>query len=703
MFCKSYLIVLFYLLFTAHFSLFTSVEAACTRPCASANCSYKFKVLTGNVEGSLARVPYYSTGGSQTECLKDGDNATGHSESGYLMYKFDASSTAADNGKTVIQPLGRATGRWIKKSEGLDTTNFNSILSATENDVQKALDVVDDLNTDDLPEGAKKFADDDLSDNDTDDLPEGMTNKYEAQSTTDDLPEGVTNKYSRGDATITLCSTTANANWHCDYTCASAETCQVAFATAQAEIDAMPQGGLMKLSEGDFRVSGIDFTQPRVYLLGAGMDATSITLISGSNREAINVSFASSAITNWGMSDLTIYGNKGQNSSGGCFVTSVNVRDVFLTNVFFSQCKGVGATINNIWGLNTKNLIIEWGDTDGLVLDSTVSGAVNAKISMGKIIDNAGDAIRVLGAAGVIIDGNELSGGSADKAGIYLNGMDAIIVNNKFTSVTSGGDIASNGIIIGADGDYANISNNTFLGANMVAAISYAAPGAIYNTIANNEMRIATANPIPAANRDTTTMIMQRTGTYASGNYRLRGKLDIEADSSVDLRLNPSALSNVSLFKDKTDFPEGTGGRSLDVWRNNKRVYLQYDGWGFGQLWSDEDLSIGTRDGGTIKFFNWVAGNNIFQVGSAGGTSNTALHLYGTINSTNRYVQWKVDDTDDYLNLTRSNAAVLGMKINMPLAVTVGNSDNKAVCWKSGGVLGYCSTQPDSGGSCTCN
>lgn len=37
------------------------------------------------------------------------------------------------------------------------------------------------------------------------------------------------------------------------------------------------------------------------------------------------------------------------------------------------------------------------------------------------------------------------------------------------------------------------------------------------------------------------------------------------------------------------------------------------------------------------------------------------------------------------------------------IAAGTGGSTGHATCWKTGGVLGYCSTQPDSTGACTCN
>jgi hypothetical protein len=46
----------------------------------------------------------------------------------------------------------------------------------------------------------------------------------------------------------------------------------------------------------------------------------------------------------------------------------------------------------------------------------------------------------------------------------------------------------------------------------------------------------------------------------------------------------------------------------------------------------------------------------------------------------------------------------LSLGTDNTLAVGSGGSANKAVCWKSDGkTLGYCSTQPDANGACTCN
>lgn len=43
-----------------------------------------------------------------------------------------------------------------------------------------------------------------------------------------------------------------------------------------------------------------------------------------------------------------------------------------------------------------------------------------------------------------------------------------------------------------------------------------------------------------------------------------------------------------------------------------------------------------------------------------------------------------------------------GISVNGTVSAN-GGSTNKAVCWKSGGVLGYCSSVVDAAGGCTCN
>jgi len=43
------------------------------------------------------------------------------------------------------------------------------------------------------------------------------------------------------------------------------------------------------------------------------------------------------------------------------------------------------------------------------------------------------------------------------------------------------------------------------------------------------------------------------------------------------------------------------------------------------------------------------------------------------------------------------------LDVNGVATIRSGGSSNKAVCWKSGNVLGYCSSVVDVTGACTCN
>jgi hypothetical protein len=50
-----------------------------------------------------------------------------------------------------------------------------------------------------------------------------------------------------------------------------------------------------------------------------------------------------------------------------------------------------------------------------------------------------------------------------------------------------------------------------------------------------------------------------------------------------------------------------------------------------------------------------------------------------------------------------TNSPAQTLSVNGNFSVATGSSPNHCTCWKTGGVIGYCSTSPDSNGNCTCN
>ena len=78
--------------------------------------------------------------------------------------------------------------------------------------------------------------------------------------------------------------------------------------------------------------------------------------------------------------------------------------------------------------------------------------------------------------------------------------------------------------------------------------------------------------------------------------------------------------------------------------------------------------------------FNSVGGNVFYQsilnplesiyLGRFEGLNERQFRHYGAAGGVEKYVQFQLTDSDDYYNLTRQDASVLGFKVNMPLEVT---------------------------------
>ena len=55
------------------------------------------------------------------------------------------------------------------------------------------------------------------------------------------------------------------------------------------------------------------------------------------------------------------------------------------------------------------------------------------------------------------------------------------------------------------------------------------------------------------------------------------------------------------------------------------------------------------------------------------------------------------------VNRIAPTSALLVADGNGGIKPTTAGSTGKAVCWKANNVPGYCSTQPEANGACTCN
>jgi hypothetical protein len=62
-----------------------------------------------------------------------------------------------------------------------------------------------------------------------------------------------------------------------------------------------------------------------------------------------------------------------------------------------------------------------------------------------------------------------------------------------------------------------------------------------------------------------------------------------------------------------------------------------------------------------------------------------------------------IDTSTGNIGIGAAPGAGAKLQVIGSISATVGPSTNHTACWKTGGILGYCSTVVDSTGSCTCN
>jgi hypothetical protein len=152
----------------------------------------------------------------------------------------------------------------------------------------------------------------------------------------------------------------------------------------------------------------------------------------------------------------------------------------------------------------------------------------------------------------------------------------------------------------------------------------------------------------------------------------------------------PDAQGNVDLFGD-TDVDNAVNGKIFSVNRRAAEgdttlsIYGRADR--YAVIDANWDIEINSNvASGRIKLgavsTNIVnlLGSTENSVGWGNGTDNPLWRHYGYITagglSGQRYIQYKVDDTDDYYWLTRQSVSILGFKVDMPVDFVSNNLSN---------------------------
>lgn len=187
--------------------------------------------------------------------------------------------------------------------------------------------------------------------------------------------------------------------------------------------------------------------------------------------------------------------------------------------------------------------------------------------------------------------------------------------------------------------------------------------------------------------------------TVTSGGFSTTGMVNCAElyNSAGTLKIMPDVQGDVGLFGD-TDVANGADGKTLSINRRAAEgdtylnLYINDDQVAY--IDSNWDISIRSNLAGGVIELGAIPTNIVRLIGTTNcigepsGTENLPLRHYGYItNGANqRYVTWLLDDADDFYHLTRSNAAILGFKVDMPIDFTANTATPAVVRFAVNGV-----------------
>lgn len=193
---------------------------------------------------------------------------------------------------------------------------------------------------------------------------------------------------------------------------------------------------------------------------------------------------------------------------------------------------------------------------------------------------------------------------------------------------------------------------------------------------------IGTLNQVTVTNNLDGTITLSLPQDIATDSDVQFNSLDIInlLNSAGSLKIQEAAEGNVDLFSG-TDVDDTADGKKFTVTRRaaegDTTLYIYGKNDTSAQIQSTQDLEISSSTASGVISIGTVATNVVRLVGTYNsigkgtGTDNLPLRHYGYITagglSGQKYVQWLLDDTDDYFWLTRQDTNILGLKIDMPV------------------------------------
>ncbi len=147
------------------------------------------------------------------------------------------------------------------------------------------------------------------------------------------------------------------------------------------------------------------------------------------------------------------------------------------------------------------------------------------------------------------------------------------------------------------------------------------------------------------------------------------------------LKLQPNAVGDVELFGD-TDVGDTENGKSLKIWRRaaegDDYLNIYISDINNANFYTPEDIEINP---GRILYIERNPTPNsevwFFHQAGSGDLCRIRQYNYITAAATYKYIQWQVDDTDDYFHLSREDTYIQGFKVDMP-DIRLGNGETDA-------------------------
>ena len=238
------------------------------------------------------------------------------------------------------------------------------------------------------------------------------------------------------------------------------------------------------------------------------------------------------------------------------------------------------------------------------------------------------------------------------------------------------------------------VSNNTPKFASLsngVLKITFGDGSFITENIVESEITLAdnTTNNVTDAKHGFTPKLSGNAAQYldGGGNYSTPTITDF-SDSTHNhsddagggdietSKINPEATQDLNLFGD-TDVADAVDGKAIIIHRKAAegdgfiKVYIdQYEnGRVFFEGDSGEPIIIESKSGPLYLQYEAAGDIKVFSNSGVGENRTWQQAGYITAAGARKYIQWQVSDTDDYFHLTREDANILGLKIEMPVVI----------------------------------